>query len=150
MGAFHSTQNYGNFGWYIKWNGPFPEYSGPALKVILFDRSGYIGRLDRNVPFHLTKLLSPVPLFCILLTRTITKRAEAWVGSVQPECTVPLGTWNFRNFKPEFLLNGKRPTSFTYKKDQRGLDGKANDLMLGPKTWSSELRQNLNQRPLLR
>ena len=22
-GAFHSTQNSGNFGWYIKWNGPF-------------------------------------------------------------------------------------------------------------------------------
>ena len=127
MGAFHSTQNSGNFGRYIKWNGPFPEYSGPALKVILFDRSGYIGRLDRNVPFHLTKLLSPVPLFCIV-------QPNAWVGSLQPGGTVPLGTWNFRNFKPEFLLNGKRPTSFTYKKDQRGLDGKANDLMLGPKT----------------
>ena len=40
---------------------------------------------------------------------TITKRAVAWVGSVQPECTVPLSTWSFRNFKPEFLLNGKRP-----------------------------------------
>ena len=22
-GAFHSTQNSGNFGWFIKWNGPF-------------------------------------------------------------------------------------------------------------------------------
>ena len=31
-----------------------------------------------------------------------TKRAVAWVGSVQPECTVPFGTWNFRNFKPNF------------------------------------------------
>ena len=59
-----------------------PKYSGPALKVVHFDR-------------HLTKLLSPVPLFCILLTRTITKRAVAWVGSVQPECIVPLR--NFRN-----------------------------------------------------
>ena len=86
-----------------------PEYSGSALKVVLFDRSGHFGRSDRNVPFHLTKLFSPVPLFCILLARTITKRAVAWVGAVQPECTVPLGTWNFRNFKPEFLLNGKRP-----------------------------------------
>ena len=85
------------------------EYSGPALKVVLFDRSGHFGRSDRNVPFHLTKLLSPVPLFCILLARTITKRAVAWVGSVEPECTVPLNTENFRNFKPEFLLNGKRP-----------------------------------------
>ena len=42
---------------------------------------------------------------------TVTKRAVAWVGSVQPECTVPLSAWSFRNFKPEFLLNGKRPLS---------------------------------------
>ena len=79
-----------------------PEYSGPALKVVHFDRSGHFGRSDRNVSFHLKKLLSPVTLFCILLTRTITKRAVAWVGSVQPECTVPLSTWSFeilnRNF----------------------------------------------------
>ena len=40
---------------------------------------------------------------------TITKCAVAWVGSVQPECTVPLSRWSFRNFKPELLLNGKRP-----------------------------------------
>jgi len=91
-----------------------PEYSGPALKVVPFDRSGHFGRSDRNVPFHLTKLLFPVPLFCILLARTITKRAVAWVGSVQPECTVPLDTWNFRNFKPGFSLNGKRPMSTLY------------------------------------
>ena len=59
--------------------------------------------------FHLTKLLSPVPLFCILLTRTISKHAVAWVGSVQPECTFPFGTWKIRNFKAEFLLDKKRP-----------------------------------------
>ena len=89
-GAFHSTQNSGNFDWYINhFDLVRPEYSGPALKVVHFDWSGYLGRSDRNVPFHLTKLLSPVPLFCILLTRTI-KRAVDWVGSVQPECTVPL------------------------------------------------------------
>ena len=106
-GAFHSTQNSGNFDWYINhFDLIRPEYSGPALKVVHFDWSGYLGRSDRNVPFHLTKLLSPVPLFCILLTRTI-KRAVDWVGSVQPECTVPLGTWNFRNFRWEFFLNGK-------------------------------------------
>ena len=87
-----------------------PEYLGAALKVVHFDRSGYLGWSDRNVSFHSTKLLSPVPLFRILLTRTITKRAVAWVGSEQPECTVPLNTWNFRNFKTEFLLNGKLPT----------------------------------------
>ena len=86
-----------------------PEYSEPALKVVHFDRSGFFGRSDRNVPFHLTKLLSPVPLFCILLTRIITKRVVAWIGSMQPECTVPLGKWNFQNFKPGFLLNEKCP-----------------------------------------
>ena len=63
-----------------------PEYSGLALKVVHFDRSGYLGRSDRNVPLHSTNLLSPVPLFRILLTKsltkTITKRAVAWVGSV--------------------------------------------------------------------
>ena len=63
-----------------------PEYSGLALKVVHFDRSGYLGRSDRNGPLHSTNLLSPVPLFRILLTKsltkTITKRAVAWVGSV--------------------------------------------------------------------
>ena len=113
--AFHSTKNSGNFDSYMDYNGTGhlglvrPEYLGPALKAVHFDRSGYLGRSERNVPFHLTKLLSPVPLFCILLTRTINKRMVAWVGSVQPECTVALGTWNFRNFKPKFLLNWKRP-----------------------------------------
>ena len=53
----------------------------------------------------LTKLFSLVPLFCILLTRTITRRAVAWVGAVQTECTVPLGSWALT----EFLLNGKHP-----------------------------------------
>ena len=72
-------------------------------------RSSHFGRSDRNVPFHLTKLFSPAPLFCVLLTSIITKSAVAWVGSVQPEYTVPLGAWNVRNFKPEFLLNGKSP-----------------------------------------
>ena len=39
------------------------------LQVVHFDRSAHFGRSDRNVPFHLTKLLSPVPLFFIPLTR---------------------------------------------------------------------------------
>ena len=41
----------------------------PSLEVVHFDRSGHFGRSHRNVPFHLTKLLSPVPLFCILLSK---------------------------------------------------------------------------------
>ena len=39
------------------------------LQVVHFDRSAHFGRSDPNVRFRLTKLLSPVPLFFILLTR---------------------------------------------------------------------------------
>ena len=56
------------------------EYSGPGLKVVLFDQSGHFGRSDRNVRFRLTKLLSPVPLLCILLTRTITNARRLGSG----------------------------------------------------------------------
>ena len=50
---------------------------------------------DRNIWDHLCsfpfeKIVVSSALFCILLTRTITKRAVGWDGSVQPECTVPL------------------------------------------------------------
>ena len=87
------------------------KYLRPPLKVVYIDRSCHFCRLDgRNVPVHLTKLLFPLQLICmILFASTITKSAMAWVGSVQPECTVPLGTWNSRGFKPQFFSNGKRP-----------------------------------------
>ena len=75
-----------------------PEYSGPALNVVHFDRSGHFGRSDRNVFFHLTKLFSSVLLFCILLTRTITKRAVAWVGPVQLEWARGISEISNRNF----------------------------------------------------
>ena len=106
MGSFHSTQNSGNFGWFR------PEYSGPALKVVHFDRSGHFGRTDRNVPFHLTKLLFPLPLFCVLLKRTIPKRAVAWVGSVQPEYRVPLGV-KFPKFQTGIFVELKAPHVYT-------------------------------------
>ena len=58
-----------------------------------------VGTSNWNRPFR-WKLLYPVPLFCILLTRTITKREVVWFGTVQPKGTVPLATWNVRTFKP--------------------------------------------------
>ena len=79
-----------------------PEYLGPSCGPLLA-----VWLVRPQCPFPLTKVLSPVPLFCILLARTITKHTVAWVRSVQPKCTISLGTWNFRNFK--ILLNGKRP-----------------------------------------
>ena len=73
VGTFHSTQNYGNFGWYIKWNGPF-QFGQIGIFGTTFEGGPLIsvGRTE----------MSPVPLFRILLTKTITKRAVAWVGSV--------------------------------------------------------------------
>ena len=106
LGRFSFSLNYRKFRLEIKWNDHFgshrPEYLEPPWKVVHFDRSGHFGRSDRNVLFHLTQSLSPELLLCILLTRTITKHALAWVGSVQPQCTVPFNMWNFRDFKPKW------------------------------------------------
>ena len=129
MGAFHSTQNSANFGRCIKRNGPFPLYSGPALKLVLIDRPGYFGRSDRNVPFHLTKLLSQYRSFVFCNQK---RGGLGRVFATGRDCSI--GHVEFPKFQIGKLLNGKRLTSFTYKKDQRGLDGKANDLMLGPKS----------------
>ena len=114
QGTFHSTQNCRNFHGWIKWNRPFQfcpteifrtSFEGGPLWPVWSFRS-----VGPKYPFPFCKLLFPVPLFCFLVTRTITKRAVAWVGSLQPESTVPLGTWNFRNFKLIFCcLNGKHP-----------------------------------------
>ena len=98
----------------IKWNRPFrlgptgifgTSFQGSPFLPCLF----ISGRSDRNLPFQLTKLLTPAPLFCILFTRTITKRAVAWVpglcfqgspfftvsghfGSVGPKSPFPFDT----------------------------------------------------------
>ena len=75
--------------------------------MVLFDRSGHFGRSDRNVPFHLAKLLSPVPLFCIL----VYKNNNQTRGALEPGLcnrNVPFH-WACESVKPEFLLNGKRP-----------------------------------------
>ena len=84
------------------------EY-GPALKVVHFDQSCYLGWLDRNALSIWQNFCSQYRSFVFLLSRTITKRAVAWVGSVQPECTVPSGMWNFRNFKTGFFVEWEAP-----------------------------------------
>ena len=85
-------------------NGSPPLYSGPALKVVHFDGSGHFGRSHRNVLFHLTKLLY-----------SAYKNNNQTRGGLGRVCTtgmcLPLGTWNFRSFKPEFLLSGKHPNA---------------------------------------
>ena len=107
IGRFPFSPKFRKFRLEIKSNGPFRF--GPTgifgttapLKVVHFDWSGHFGRSDR-----IWHNCYPQYHSCILLTRTITKRAVACVGYVQPEYTVPLGTWNFGNLKLEFLLNG--------------------------------------------
>ena len=64
-GTFHSTQNFGSFSWYIKWNRPFQfaltnEYSGPALKVVHFNWSGHFGwSVGPKCPFAFDKIVVP-------------------------------------------------------------------------------------------
>ena len=109
LSAFHSTPNSRNSGCYvIEWT--ISIWSDQNIRDQLWRWSSLTG-LVINVPSHLRKLSSPVPLFRIL-GRTITKCTVAWVWSVQPKCTISLSMWNFRNFKLEFLLNGKHPFAY--------------------------------------
>ena len=60
--SIHPLYSFRKFWLEIKWNGPF-QLDPTAIVRTAFDLSAYFGRSDRNEPFHLTKLLSPVPLF---------------------------------------------------------------------------------------
>ena len=84
--------------------------TGMALTYITVHLTDPVISVGRTkISLTILQMLSQLALFCILLTRTITKRGVAWIGFLQPElCTVSLGTWNIRNFKPQFLVNGKR------------------------------------------
>ena len=89
LGAFHSTPVQGTSNGMDHFGLIRLEYSRPALRWSTL--TGHFGQFERNFLFHLSKLLSPVHLVYILLTRTITERVEAWFRSAQPECTVPFG-----------------------------------------------------------
>ena len=83
--------------------GPYPKYSGPALKVVLFDLSGNSGQPVRHARFRLTKVnLSPVPLFYILLARS----AVARVVSVM-YCSI--GHMEFPKFQTGIFVEWKAP-----------------------------------------
>ena len=69
-----------------------------------FTDTDRICRSDRNVPFHFTKLFSPGPLICILHDNQT--RGGFGLVCATGMC-LPLGKWFFRNFKQEFLFNGK-------------------------------------------
>ena len=96
-----------------------------------------------------TKLFSLVPLFCILLTRTITRRAVAWVGSVQTECTVPLGTYRiFVEWKVPEMSNFDSPLTYQVRpRNGPSLDSSKRKFLSF--VWSSWL-QRLLKRQVLR
>ena len=85
----------------IKWNWPF-RLGPTGIFGTSFQGSPFLpclvisGRSDRNLPFHLIKLLTPAPLFCILFTRTITKRAVAWVPGLCNRNSNVLFHWALR------------------------------------------------------
>ena len=105
LGPFHSTQDSGHFGWYIKWNGPFR-----------FGPTGILGTSFEGSPlrpiwsFWAVGPRGPFPFGKIIVSSTAllypayknNNQTHGGLGRVQPECTVPLGKWNFRRFKWEF------------------------------------------------
>ena len=104
MGALHSTPNFGNFGWYI-WTRPF-RFGPPGIFGTNFEGGPLwpVGRTECLFPFD--KIVIPA-----YKNNNQTRGGLGRVSVAGMYRTVPLGTWNFWNFKPEFLLNGMHPLS---------------------------------------
>ena len=83
LGAFHSAQKFRKFRLEIKWNGPFwfgptrifgNAFEAGSLWLVQLFRS-----IEQKCPLPFGKIIVPstcVPLFCILLARTICKRVH--------------------------------------------------------------------------
>ena len=104
------SKNFKKFWLEIKWNGPFRL--GPSG---IFCPSGHFSRSDGNVPFLLITLLSPIPLFYIPSTSTITKRAVAWVGFCATGMYRSIGLVEFSEISNRNFCYGKAPiNSYSY------------------------------------
>ena len=90
-----------------------PEYSRPALKVLHFDRSGYLGGSARNNPFHLSKLLSPVPLFWYPAYKNNNQKRGGLVRVCATGMHRFIGYVEF----PKFLQTGKRKRPLLKSRD---------------------------------
>ena len=85
-----------------------PEYSGPALKMVHFDQSGHFGRWDRNVPFHLTKLLSSAALLYPAYKNN--NQTRGGLGRVCPTGMYrSTGHLKFLKFQTEIFVEWKAP-----------------------------------------
>ena len=81
-------------------------------KVLTFQEMLYCS--DGKLLFHSKKFWLPVPLCRKFLSETEWNGSVPWDGITNQKIskfTVPFATQNFRNFKPEFLVewNRKRP-----------------------------------------
>ena len=120
MGAVLSAPKFRKFWLEIKWTGqsrfgPTRTLGNTSKGCSFWPIRSFRSENVRNVPFHLTKFLSPVPLLCILLTRKMTKRAVGRVCTIEMYRSTGHISGNFRNSKPEFLLNGERPIFTLYR-----------------------------------
>ena len=75
--------------------------------MVHFDRSGYVGRsVGPKCPFPFVKIVVPSTALLRLLYAAYKNYNQTCV------CVTgmyrEMGTYNFRNFRAEFLLNGKR------------------------------------------
>ena len=104
-GAFHSTQSSGNFGWYIKWNGPF-RFGLTGIFGTSFEGSP-LWPDQPKCPFPFDKIVPPVPLICILLTRRITM---GWVYATRMYRSIR--HVNFPKFQASFFVEWKVPYVF--------------------------------------
>ena len=129
-GAFHSTQNFEIFGWYIKWNGPFwfgltetfgTRFEGGPLSTDWTFRS-----VGPKCPFPFDKIVVPstAPLYPGYKNNNQTRGGLGRVYATGRYRSKRLA--NFRNFKSEFLLNGKRPWVFGLHFRQKSSLARAN------------------------
>ena len=87
-----------------------PEYSRPALRAVHFDWAGYLGRSDQNVPFHLTKLLFPVPLILLYPTYNKNNQTRGGLGRVCANGMYSsIGHVEFPKFQTGIFVEWKAP-----------------------------------------
>ena len=64
---------------------------------------------------------------------------------MQPECTVPFGTWNFRNFKAGFLLTGKHPlVALKGKREKDKVEIRERRWSISISVWSASINSLLD------
>ena len=113
LGAFHSTQNSGHFGWYIKWNGPF-GFGPTGIFGISFEGSPLrpiwsFWLVGPKCPFPFAKIVVP----STALLYPAYKNNNQTRGGLGRVCATgmyrSIGHVEFPSFQMGILLNGKHP-----------------------------------------